>query len=668
MANLAQIIPAFFTGPNGQRLTPDQIAERQQIAQSLMAQATDTSPNAGGVASILAKGLQGFQAGRARRQADGAIGANASASQANLQTLLGGLTGSTGGTSQGATVASPVVGGGQSASVPQTVDISGDKQTFIQSLLPAAIEEGARTGVDPRIIVAQAAQETGWGKSAPGNNYFGIKSHGQSGGQTLATNEVIDGKTVRINDSFRQFASPADSVKGYGDFILQNPRYKPLREAQGIDAQLQALQASGYATDPNYSRSVGAIARSIQLPQPSTAPMVSAQPVNAAQAPNPQIAQAVAPQPAMTAPAQQPLNPAVIEALSSPYASEQERSVAGLLLNQHMSQQQAAQQQALAQQQRQQEIARRQQIAQQAGIDPAYAQDDELWKGATGNLFAAPSTTTVGNSIIDNRTGQPIYQGAPERQPLMNLGDGTVYDPNAPQDQRFIQAPNGSRGFRQANADEIKAYGTNGQVGPDGKFYPITPPQGTALSVDPTTGAVTFNQGAGVKLLTEVQSKDSFFTTRMTAANPTLEANETALLNLGEKAAGSAPLGMGNYLQSEQYQLARDAGRDFVTAYLRKDSGAALTPAEERLYGELLLPQPGDKPATIELKRQRRQVAVEAIKSGMPPQAVDGVLKAIKAVPGAESPTTPSETPTPSNGSGWREVSPGIRIRPKGGN
>lgn len=147
-----------------------------------------------------------------------------------------------------------------------TVKLNGDRQAFIDNLLPAAIEEGKRTGVDPRIIVAQAAQETGWGKSAPGNNYFGIKSHGQGGGNSMMTTEYVNGQKVNVRDSFRGYESPADSVRGYGDFITQNPRYKALREAQGLDNQLAELQASGYATDPNYSRSVGAIARGITLP------------------------------------------------------------------------------------------------------------------------------------------------------------------------------------------------------------------------------------------------------------------------------------------------------------------------------------------------------------------------------------------------------------------
>lgn len=136
---------------------------------------------------------------------------------------------------------------------------------FVDSLMPYALEAGKATGVDPRIIVAQAALESGWGKSAPGNNYFGIKSHGQGGGQNLATTEIVNGQPVRVNDSFRQYASAGDSVADYASFINDNPRYAGLRGAQGLDAQLAALGSSGYATDPEYSNKVGAIASRIPV-------------------------------------------------------------------------------------------------------------------------------------------------------------------------------------------------------------------------------------------------------------------------------------------------------------------------------------------------------------------------------------------------------------------
>lgn len=264
MAAVRDPLVSFVWGKGGAALTPEEIAQQRELEKAVRAKGIDTSPvghwtqGAARVAEAIAGAFQ-------RGSLDKAEAENTTYNEGIINNLLGG------GSSAAPAAAASIPASGASAEIaatdPSPVDISGDRSTFVQSLLPAAIEESKRTGVDPRIIVAQAAQETGWGKSAPGNNFFGIKSHGQEGGQTLATNEVIDGKTVRINDSFRQFASPADSVRGYGDFLLANPRYQPMREAQGLDAQLEALGASGYATDPNYSRSVGAIARGIQLPQ-----------------------------------------------------------------------------------------------------------------------------------------------------------------------------------------------------------------------------------------------------------------------------------------------------------------------------------------------------------------------------------------------------------------
>lgn len=140
-----------------------------------------------------------------------------------------------------------------------------NQQQFIATLLPHALEASKATGVDPRIIIAQGALESDWGKSAPGNNYFGIKSHGKGGGNSLMTTEVINGQPVKVRDSFRSYASPGESVQGYADFINTNPRYGDFRSAKGLDAQIAALGKSGYATDPNYSAKIGSIARTIPL-------------------------------------------------------------------------------------------------------------------------------------------------------------------------------------------------------------------------------------------------------------------------------------------------------------------------------------------------------------------------------------------------------------------
>jgi hypothetical protein len=226
----------------------------------------------------------------------------------------------------------------------------------------------------------------------------------------------------------------------------------------------------------------------------------------------------------------------------------------------------------------------------------------------------------------------------PKRQPLINAGNGNVYDPNSGE---WIQAPGtGQEKLPDSvRALELRAERAGLKPGtPEYNQFMISGGSGgTSLSVGPN-GEVNFTQGGPIKPLTEAQSKDSFFTTRMTGAVPTIDRFETALQSLPEAAAGAIPMNLGRYAQSEEYQLAKDAGDDFVAAYLRKDSGAALTEEEKRQYGTLLLPQPGDKPAVIEAKRIRRRLAVEAIKSGMPSNAIDGTLRAIQAVPGADQP------------------------------
>lgn len=146
---------------------------------------------------------------------------------------------------------------------------------FIQKMTPFALDASAKTGVDPRIILAQAANETGYGAHAPGNNYFGIKGPGQ----TLQTTEVVDGQSVPQAASFRGYDSPAASFGDYAAFLNKNPRYAPMRNAQGLDAQVSALGQSGYATDPDYAAKVGKIAHSIDLGD-GTTPFAPPAPLN----------------------------------------------------------------------------------------------------------------------------------------------------------------------------------------------------------------------------------------------------------------------------------------------------------------------------------------------------------------------------------------------------
>lgn len=145
---------------------------------------------------------------------------------------------------------------------------------------------------------------------------------------------------------------------------------------------------------------------------------------------------------------------------------------------------------------------------------------------------------------------------------------------------------------------------------------------GTSLSVGPD-GQVSFQQGGGVggKPLTEGQSKDTVYATRATGSLPLIDQYGDALASLTDKTGGSMPL-VGNYLKSPEYQQAEQAGLEFLQAILRKDTGAAITEAETDQYGKVYLPQPGDSAAVLQQKAQSRKRAVEALKAGMPPQAI----------------------------------------------
>lgn len=176
------------------------------------------------------------------------------------------------------------------------------------------------------------------------------------------------------------------------------------------------------------------------------------------------------------------------------------------------------------------------------------------------------------------------------------------------------------------NADE------NGYVQVGGS----KPPPGTQVRMNPD-GTFEFQQGSGLKPLTEGQSKDTVFATRAEGALPTIDQYGDELTSAPQNVAERFP--GGNYVLSEEYQKASQAGKEFLQAILRKDTGAAITKEETAEYGSVYLPQPGDKEGTLEQKRQSRQRALDAIKAGMPPQAILAQEKALgKASEEAEKP------------------------------
>jgi flagellar rod assembly protein/muramidase FlgJ len=143
----------------------------------------------------------------------------------------------------------------ETRSKPKQSTTFANKDEFLAAMTPVAKEVADELGISHKIVLAQAALESGWGKAVRGNNLMGIKSHGEKGGVDVVTHEIVNGKKVKITDSFRQYGTPEDSIRGYGKFLKANSRYKYFLRAgaENEDAQLSALQTSGYATDPKYA-------------------------------------------------------------------------------------------------------------------------------------------------------------------------------------------------------------------------------------------------------------------------------------------------------------------------------------------------------------------------------------------------------------------------------
>lgn len=136
---------------------------------------------------------------------------------------------------------------------------------FITTLLPAAQRVANELGVDPKLLLAQAALETGWGKhmisteGQPSFNLFGIKADHRWQGATaeVTTTEYRQGVKLKEQAAFRAYNSYDESFRDYLQFLKDNSRYQhALANRTTPQEFVQELQKAGYATDPEYARKI----------------------------------------------------------------------------------------------------------------------------------------------------------------------------------------------------------------------------------------------------------------------------------------------------------------------------------------------------------------------------------------------------------------------------
>lgn len=442
-SNLAQLIPAYFVGPQGQQLTPEQIERQRAMAQTLLEQATDTSPNAGGWASVIAKGLQGYQAGRENRLAIDAERANAEASQKNIAAMLGG-----GGlTSQPS--ASPMTGAHQNVTAPA---MSGDSGNVFNEFMG-----GIREQINNPFALAAIAG-TGQRESAfSPQNVRRTWSDPSESGQAGTAGGIMSWRGPR----YQALAATGDlSPAGQARFFLgEDPQLVAnLNNAQSLE-EAQTLMNNAWRF-AGFNRPGGETAERIAASRGFLPQFQGEQ--NVDYSPHVQAAPNVsATLPAQVGAPQQPsINPAILQTLADPRSSPQARAIAQSLLQQQQSQQQFNQQQ---QAQRDNWLFQQNYQQQQQTNDPlrqAQIENQQLQNQALRN--PQPKITDTQRNLQWRAEQAGLQPGTPEYSEFMRTG-GAV-----PQTQVNVGA--GEKAWDQESAklfakryDDISAGASNAQ-------------------------------------------------------------------------------------------------------------------------------------------------------------------------------------------------------------
>lgn len=277
----------------------------------------------------------------------------------------------------------------------------------------------------------------------------------------------------------------------------------------------------------------------------------------------------------------------------------------------------------------------------------------------TYDFFAqnAPEYAAMIDAGLPVQTAWSEYvksRGGGERQGLMNAGDGMIYDPNSGE---WLTAPNRAARPPQVETFYDEATGQpynaqwNAESGTWERVGGVKAPSGMSITTNPD-GTVSVTQGPTGGKMTEANSKDMVYATRAAGALPTIDQMGDSLTSLGETVGGNAPV-VGNYMKSPEFQQAEQAGKEFLQAILRKDTGAAITKQEVDEYGSVYLPRPGDSPEVLAQKKASRQRALRALAAGIP---ADLMLRLEQS--GVEIPGATSE-------GGWVDRGNGVRIRKK---
>lgn len=134
--------------------------------------------------------------------------------------------------------------------------------SFVSKMTEAAKVAASESGVPAKLILSQAALESGWGKreikhedGSTSHNLFGIKASPNWKGKVVnvMTTEYENGVPRKMMQPFRAYDSYTESFADYARLISNNKRYSDVVDAPSAEEGARRIQAAGYATDPAYA-------------------------------------------------------------------------------------------------------------------------------------------------------------------------------------------------------------------------------------------------------------------------------------------------------------------------------------------------------------------------------------------------------------------------------
>ena len=256
----------------------------------------------------------------------------------------------------------------------------------------------------------------------------------------------------------------------------------------------------------------------------------------------------------------------------------------------------------------------------------ATASNPTLQAAGLRKLTEGPIKVGIEDTLIDPVTMKPVFTGAGKPRAPLQIDTGTAIelrDPNNPTVvlQRIPKSQMPTAGQVVEREDGTFLIDTR-----TGQARPVMGQGGQPLTGggkplnESQANSVAFGARAlqADKIITDLENKG---VTNTGLFRSTVAGTVGATPFIGERLESGANTLL-NVTASPEQQQTRQARQNFITAVLRKESGATIRPDEFKVEEEKYFPTINDDEKTIKQKQQARKLAIEALKAQAGPSGV----------------------------------------------